>query len=125
MSSSKSSSQANQSSTTVDKRIAGGDGSINLSGDGSTITVTDAGAVNAAFGFARDTARDAFDFATGSATRSNQIVGEALEGVAKAVDEVGDAYSEAKAGEQKVLVGMGLVVVGVVAVAALRGGVKL
>lgn len=102
-SSSATSSQANTSTANYDLRVAGGNNSTNVSASNSTVWVTDNGAVNNAFGFARD----AFNGAVG--------------GFAKSAEMVKDAYSEAKAGEQKVLVGMGLIITGVVAVAALRG----
>jgi hypothetical protein len=120
-SSSSSSSSSNQQTYNTDKRIAGGPGSVNVSGDSSTVTVTDAGAVGLAFGFARDAARDAYDYAAGSATQSTRVLTSALEGVEKSVDDIKAAYSEAKAGDQKVLVAGGLIVAGIVAVAALKG----
>ncbi len=114
---SSSSSSSNQTTTNVDKRLVGGEGSIGISGDNSSVTLVDAGAVSASFGFAREALKNAIQVAASSAT-------ETADTATAALDKVKDAYSEAKAGEQKVLVGVGVIVVGVIAVAALRGGFK-
>jgi hypothetical protein len=116
-SSSKSSSDSSQTSNTTntDMRIAGGDGSVNVSAQGSTITLalSDQGAIHEAFGFATNTVNGALAevSANDSSTQSQ---------VTAALKSVSDAYSTSKAGEQKVLVGMGLIVVGLVAVTALK-----
>lgn len=123
-------SDSSQSSVTTqsDMRIVGGDGSINLSSQNSsvgvTVTTTDAGTVNQAFGFARDALKQAIDFSVGSATRNTQVLEHALEGVKDSEAQVADAYTTAKAGEQKILVAGALVIVGLVAVAALKGFAK-
>jgi len=115
-------SSSSASTTNIDQRVVGGDGSTNISlQSGNTVTLTDGGSVQASFGFARDALKGAFDFATGSATKSQQVLASALEGVAKSSENVADAYKTSKAGEQKVLVAVGVLIAGVVGIAALRG----
>lgn len=101
--SSSSSSTANTTTQNYDLRVAGGNNSTNVSASNSTVTLTDRGAVASAFGFSRD----AFNSAVG--------------GFAKSVEQIQEAYSTAKAGEQKVLVAGGLIIMGIVAVAAVKG----
>lgn len=112
-SSSSSSSQAT-TTTNQDMRVVGGSQSTNVSATSSTVTVTDAGAIQASFGFAQEVAADAFDMANASQINTSKTVTEALDMVEK-------AYSTAKAGEQKIFAGAALAVVGVVAAIALRG----
>lgn len=114
ISSSEGKTQANTSTYNIDKRIASGADSVNVSADNSTVTVTDRGAVNAAFGFASD----AFKQAVGAI---GDQASQAVSAVQASEQTVADAYVTAKAGEQKVLVGVGIAIVGVVAIAALRG----
>lgn len=119
--SSKSQSNPATTTTNIDSRVVGGDNSTNISAHGSTIQLTDAGAVGGAFGFAREAVKDAFDFATGNQTRATAVLTSAIEGVSKNTEQLKDAYETAKAGEQKVLVGVAVAIVAVVGVAALRG----
>ncbi len=98
-----------------DMRIAGGNYSTLVSADNSNVTVTDAGVINAAFGFAKG----ALD---GVLKSENQIHEAANDQVTKALASVETAWADAKAGEQKVLVGMGLIVVGIVAVQSFKKG---
>lgn len=81
----------------------------------SPITFTDQGTVAAAFGFAEHVAKGAFDMTT-----SSQI--DTAKTVTNALNEIGDAYETAKAGEQKIFAGAALAVVGLVAVVILRKG---
>ncbi len=116
LSDSESKTEANTTTYNIDKRIAGGTGTQTIvSADNSTVTVTDGGAVQAAFGFAKE----AFNAAVG---RIGDSTHEAIAAVQSSEKDLADAYATAKAGEQKVLVGAGLVIVGLVAVAALRRG---
>ncbi len=122
--SSDSKSDTSTSTTNIDARVAGGDGSINVSnpqGGSLTLTLTDAGSIGASFGFARDALKNALDFAGAAGVRESNIVGEALEKFQKSEAQLADAYATAKAGEQKVLVGVAIAIVATVAVAALRG----
>jgi hypothetical protein len=114
---SSSSSSASTSSTTnnTDMRVVGGDMSTNVSAHGSTINVTDAGAVHEAFGVVNAVTQNAFDFAHATQIDTSQTVHDAL-------GQVTDAYSTAKAGEQKIFAGAALAVVGVVAAIALKKG---
>lgn len=112
--SSNSTSQQVSTSTPTDRRIVTGDSSIVIGGDSSTVNLTDQGAVHDSFGFARE----AFDSAVGAVVASTQ---SSLDTVAKSNTQLADAYKTAKAGEQKVLVGVGLIIAGVVAVVAVRG----
>jgi hypothetical protein len=124
--SSKSSSQANQTSTTTntDLRVVGGPGSVNVSAQGSQVNLalTDAGAVADSFGFAASSLKGALDFATAADTSAATQVQSAMDIVTGASARIADAYTTAKAGEQKVLVGVALAIVGVVAVQALKKG---
>jgi hypothetical protein len=112
---SSSSSSQSSATTTKDMRVAGGNASTNISADNSKITVTDAGAIHDAFGFAAQVSQNAFAGIAASDTATADQVKQALAAVQ-------DAWSQAKQGEQKILVGMGIIVVGVVAVAALKKG---
>jgi hypothetical protein len=103
ISSSKSSSEANTTTQNYDQRIAAGNNSTNVSANNSTVSVLDAGAINQSFGF------------------SKSVYNSAMQGLTMSVASIKDAYSEAKAGEQKVLVAGGLMILGVVALAAVRG----
>lgn len=104
--SSSSSSQANTETHNSDLRVVGGNNSTNVSAQNSTVQVLDQGAIVQAFGFAHD------------------VMDSAMAGINSAVGEVRDAYSEAKAGEQKVLVAGGLMILGVVALTAVKGMAK-
>lgn len=108
-----STSQTQANTTNIDKRISGGADSTIVSADNSNVTVTDAGAVHASFGFASDVFSKALDSITSTSQQS-------IDAAQKSEQTVADAYTTAKAGEQKVLVGVGIAIVGVVAVAALR-----
>lgn len=112
-----SSSQSSQASatTTKDMRVAGGAGSANISADNSTVTVLDAGAIHDAFGFASAVAQDAF---AGAAANDSATAAQ----VSAAVASIQSAWSDSKLGNQKILIGLGVVVVGLVGVAALKKG---
>lgn len=127
----KSSSSSSTASTTknLDMRVVGAEGSSNAStyieASGSTVTLTDSGAVNGAFmfatgverdafGFAAEVAQDAFDMSSASQINANQTILDAVEGVK-------DAYSDAKQGEQNILAAVGLAVVAMVAVQVVKG----
>lgn len=117
---SESSSSTASTTQNIDKRVVGGDASVNVSGDGTHVTTIDAGAVGQSFGFARAALKDAIDFAIGSASRQQAVLVDAIEGVRESNEQLADAYETAKAGEQKVLVGVAVAIVAVVAVTALR-----
>lgn len=110
----KSSSKTNQTTNNTDMRVVGGDLSTNVSAQNSTVSVIDAGAIHEAFGFGQSVMDGAFNFASASQVNTSQTVGDAL-------GKVEEAYSTAKAGEQKIFAGAALAVVGVVAFVALRG----
>lgn len=126
-------SQANQesSSENQDNRISGGNGSINLSTNrsdisGVTITTIDAGAVGGAFDFARDVATGAANTAAASSSANLAVTKSAMQAVqdayAGSTEKIASAYTEGKAGEQKIMVAAGLLIVGVVAMKALGKG---
>lgn len=104
---SQSSSQANQTqqTTNTDLRVAGGNDSINVSAQSSSVNLTmvDAGAVQQAFGFA------------------SEALHGALTDVEQANERLADAYKTSKAGEQRILVAGVIAVAGIVAVKALAG----
>lgn len=114
-----SSSSASTATTTnqTDMRVVGGNDSVNVSAQSSTVnlTTTDRGAVAGAFGFARDVSAQAFNFASASQIDTSKTVTDAM-------GKVADAYSTAKAGEQKIFAGAALAIVGVVAAISFRRG---
>ena len=106
---SSSSSATTTTTTNIDRRVAAGESSI-ITGDNATLTLTDSGSVQAAFSFARDTLSGAL----------GQIE-NATDHVAQSEKAIAAAYETAKAGEQRILVGLGIASVAVVALAALKG----
>lgn len=149
MSDSNSSSDSSQTQLqeSQDNRITGGTGSVALVASRSSVggdvnlTSTDFGTVSKAFDFATGIAKGAADESAASGGRvvelatsamssvkqayatSNGTVQAALDSVAQAYKNsnttMADAYENSKAGEQKVMVGVGLVVVAIVAFKAL------
>lgn len=132
MSSSDSDSDSSQTQIqeTQDNRISGGNGSVNLVtsrssvGGNVNISTTDFGAVSKSFDFAQAIATGAANTAAASA---NQVTAIAKDAMASVKDAYGDsneslaaAYETAKAGEQKVMVAVGLAIVGVVAIKAMN-----
>lgn len=128
---SESSSDASQTQTTdtQDNRISSAVGSVNLNtsrssiGGDVTITTTDQGTVSKAFEFANSIAVGAANTASASGARDMAITQSAMQAVKSAYQDNSDtlaaAYTTAKAGEQKVMVGVGLIIVGIVALKAL------
>jgi hypothetical protein len=112
---SSSSSSQSSATTTKDMRVAGGNSSTNISADNSSITVSDAGAIHDAFGFAAQVSANAF---AGVAQADSATADQ----VKQALASVQQAWSDAKQGEQKILVAMGVIVVGLVATAAIKKG---
>ncbi len=104
-SSSSSSASTSTATTNTDARVVGGEKSTNISAANSTISVavSDSGAIQQAFGFAGEVTDNAFD------------------AVEKSSAQLANAYSEAKAGEQKILVGVGVAIVAIVAVQSFKG----
>lgn len=103
MGSSSSSSQANQETNNSDLRVATGNYSTAISAQNSTVYALDQGALRLSYAFAGD------------------ALDKAMSSINGAIEEVGAAWGSAKAGEQKVLVAGGLIVVGIVALTALKG----
>lgn len=96
--------------------LAIGDRSV---GNSVTVNTSDLGSVSAAFGFAREVARDAFDMSAASQVDANKTISDAIHGVQEAY---ADAFAGAKQGEQKIMTVVGLGVVAMVAVQALKKG---
>lgn len=131
MSDSKSSSDSSQTqiNETQDNRITGGTGSVNLStsrssvGGDVNISTTDFGSVDRSFSFAEQIAKGAANAAAASAASVQAMATDAMSSVKAAYgdssDALADAYKTAKAGEQKVMVAVGMVIVGLVAIKAL------
>lgn len=105
-----SSSSANTSTTTRDTRVSAGAGSVNVTGDSSSVTLTDAGAVH-----------DAFDFGKAALASTHADVTAALDTAGKAGAQLADAYKTAKQGESTTIIVGAFVVAGVIGVAALWG----
>lgn len=131
--SSKSSSSSSQTSNQYDMRIAAAAGSKNISSSASTVvspdegavavggalvnssvSILDSGAIERAFSFADKISREAMD----SASMANL---SAVDAVQEASGQLAKAWETAKAGEQKILVAGGLIIVGLVAIQALKG----
>lgn len=110
---SSSSSASSQATTNQDMRVVGGDSSSNVSATNSTVNVTDQGAIHAAFGFAEHAMNEAIESSTASAISTANTAKEAM-------TKISDAYSTAKAGEQKIFAGAALAIVGTVAVIAFK-----
>jgi len=126
---SKSDSSQTQTQESQDNRITGGAGSVNLStsrssvGGDINISTTDFGSVDRSFAFAEQIAKGAANTAAASAASVQALAKDAMSSVKEAYgdssEKIGAAYETAKAGEQKVMVAVGLVIVGIVAVKAL------
>ncbi|WP_454774889.1 hypothetical protein [Janthinobacterium tructae] len=126
---SKSDSSQTQTQESQDNRITGGTGSVNLStsrssvGGDINISTTDFGSVDRSFTFAEQIAKGAANAAAASAASVQAMATDAMSSVKAAYgdssDTLADAYKTAKAGEQKVMVAVGMAIVGVVAIKAL------
>lgn len=131
MSDSNSSSDSSQKQIqeSQDNRVSGGTGSVNLVtsrssiGGNVNIKTTDFGAVTKAFDFASVIAQGAANESAASGAAVQQIATSAMQSVRQAYEgsagEVAAAYQTAKSGEQKVMVGVGLAILGIVAMKAL------
>lgn len=131
---SESSSDASQSTNTdqQDNRIAAAPDSIALVasrssvGGNLTINKMDMGAVDRAFDFAEQISQGAASQAAASSANITAVAKNAMDAVQEAYQDIGskvaNAYTEAKAGEQKILVGGALLIGSVVAIAALKKG---
>lgn len=122
MSSSDSTSNANQTSTTeqFDMRVAGGANSSNVSAQNSSVTITDLNAVEKAFSYSQATALQSFGFAKSSLAGTLELANESLTVAEHSQSMLADAYKTAKAGEQKIMVAGALLIGGIVAVQALK-----
>ncbi|EIJ47585.1 hypothetical protein GWL_18260 [Herbaspirillum sp. GW103] len=127
---SESSSDASQTSTSEaqDNRIAAAQDSVNLvmsraSGNSVSVTTTDFGTVSKAFDFATALAKNAASQAAASTDAVQKASTSALAAVQQAYTDfstkIDDAYTTSKAGEQKVLVGAVVAVLGLVAIKSL------
>lgn len=143
MSESNSDSSQQQVQEQQDNRIAAAPDSINLVASRSSIggdlsiVSTDHKSVGKSFDFASDSVGKSFDFARdiskGAAaevaaanTNMKSISMSAMDSVKSAYGDMGEklasAYTEAKAGEQKIMVGGALLIGAVVAITALKRG---
>lgn len=131
MSSSDSASDSSQTQVneSQDNRITGGTGSVNLVtsrssvGGNVNISTTDFNSVGRSFDFAEAIAKGAANAAAASAGQVQAIATDAMKSVQAAYGDssetLADAYKTSKAGEQKVMVAVGMAIVGVVALKAL------
>lgn len=119
MSSSKRTTSTTNLNEITDSRVVGGDGSVNLSANDSTValTMTDYGAVAGGL----DLGSQAITAATQMAANTNAAGGDmfagALEAVSNANDKLATAYQSGQAGEQTQLKYAGFAVVGLAALA--------
>jgi hypothetical protein len=131
MSDSNSSSDSSQSQLqeSQDNRITAGEGAVALVASRSSVggdvnlTSTDFGTVNKAFDFANAIAKGAASEAAASSAKVAEMATSAMQSVKQAYagsnETIADAYETSKAGEQKVMVAVGLAVVGMVAFRAM------
>ncbi|MFZ4878440.1 hypothetical protein ACL9RI_25420 [Janthinobacterium sp. Mn2066] len=128
-SNSDSDSSQTQINESQDNRITGGTGSVNLVtsrssvGGNVNISTTDFGSVGRSFDFAEAIAKGAANTAAASAAQVQAVATDAMKSVQAAYGDsnetLADAYKTSKAGEQKVMVAVGMAIVGVVALKAL------
>ena len=118
-----SSSSSNTTTNNTDARVVAGDGAIAVSNNGGGtvhVQTIDAGAVNSAFTFANQIAAGASASVAESLRVNADIAAGASKTVNQAFGEVAAAWADAKSGENKVLVGVGMAVVAVVALSAVK-----
>jgi hypothetical protein len=83
------------------------------------VNTLDNGAISQAFGFAQHVSDSSMNLAYASSTQEMNALATANQ---QAMQAVSDAYSTAKAGNQKVFTWAALAVVGVVALSVMRKG---
>jgi hypothetical protein len=110
-----SSSESTNQTTNTDSRVVSGDNSNILNATGneinnSTINVTDHGAVAGAIDLAKTSVNSNVTVTQAALGTTKEVFADALEGVQ-------DAYSTAKAGDQKIVSIAGLAVIGIAAAA--------
>ena len=127
MSDSNSSSDSSQSQTqeSQDNRITAGEGAVALVASRSSVggdvnlTSTDFGTVNKAFDFANAIAKGAASEAAASSASVTQMATSAVQSVKAAYENSNNtlaaAYETSKAGEQKIMVAVGIAAVVMVA----------
>jgi len=128
---SESSSDASQTSTSeaADNRIAAAQDSVNLvmnraTGNSISVTTTDMGTVSKAFDFATQLAKNAASSQAATTDAIQKASTSALSAVQQAYSDfsskLDDAYVTSKAGEQKVMVAVGVVAVALIAIKTLK-----
>lgn len=124
-----SNSSADQTSTSeaADNRIAAAQDSVNLvlnRSSGNSVTFTDMGAVSKAFDFAIKVSKDAASTQAASTDAIQKSSTSALAAVQQAYGDfskkIDDAYVTSKAGEQKIMVAVGVVAVTLIAIKTLK-----
>lgn len=122
-------SSADQTSTSeaADNRIAAAQDSVNLvlnRATGNNITFTDMGTVNKAFDFVTVLAKNAANTQAASTDAIQKASTSALTAVQQAYgdfsNKLDDAYVTSKAGEQKVMVAVGVIAVTLIAMKTLK-----
>jgi len=131
MSESTSSSDQTQIQESQDNRISAAEGSVNLVmsrsnvGGSVNLTTTDHKTVGKAFDFAALMAKGAADESAASGAAVQQMAMSAMDSVvgayAGANNNLADAWQDAKAGEQKIMVVAGLGVLALVAIKIIGG----
>lgn len=113
-----SSSKTASTTNITDQRVAGGDGSANVSASGSsavTVVTTDHGAVDAGMALGTKAIDAAAKSAAGTMATGASMFDGALTAVSKANEQLADAYQQGQAGDQTTLKIAGFVVVGLAA----------
>lgn len=119
-----SSSSSTQTTTNVDGRVVGADGSINSStsvvGSGNNITMTDQGAVQGALGLALKGIEGAQQLARESQAGSLDLVSGIFDQNAKQAATLTQAVVDLKTSDVRTLVIAGMAVIGLVGVTMFR-----
>lgn len=116
--SSKSTSSTSQTSNNYDQKVQTGAGGTGVSASGGAVvnvTSIDHGTVGRAFDFAEMMAAGAASQSAASADSLQKVSQSAMQQVQAAYGGLADAYETAKAGEQKIIVVVGLVLLAMVA----------
>jgi hypothetical protein len=118
-----SSSSRNETSQN-DARITGGDGSTNatVTGDHSSVTLTDRGAVSGALNVALKGVESAYSFASQAQASSGTLLAGVLGTNTKQQEQFTSAVEKIKTSDVRVLVIVGLGVVGLAAVMLFKKG---
>ena len=119
-------SESSSTTKNQDQRVVGGDSSVNqsisLDGSNNRLTVTDHGAVSGALSLALRGVEESATLAKETQAATGNILDGALRMVGEQQAGFVNTVETIKTADQKVLVGVGLAVVGLVAVSVFKRG---